>query len=171
MASMTSLIGAVFAGALALGLSACAHSGARVERNIGSSVEHWTVYAKNAERGQVAIIAARDGDAYISASCYYDATVAFNSTAELQGSRRFALGFDGAAPVQQSWRWRAYQPPRWAFETSKQDADIRGVVKALRDHQQVEAVVTDGTGKVLDLHFSLKGAGEALDLAFKNCPV
>ncbi len=117
------------------------------------------------------MIAARDGDAYLSASCYYDATVAFIATLETRGPRKLALGFDGAAPVPQPWLWRSLPAaPLGRSRSARYTPIFTTAVEALRQHREVEAVVTDARGKVLDVHFSLEGAGAALDLAFKNCP-
>jgi hypothetical protein len=151
-------------------LAACSHSD---HPGLDVPADRWTNIPPEAVRGQVAIVAARDGDATLTASCYYGASITLFSTAKLKEpsqARNLSLGFDGAVPVPQTWVSRNYASPRWGFETGSRRTDFMASFDALRQHREVEAVVTEAEKEVLRVHFSLAGAEEALAHAFQNCP-
>ena len=143
-------------------LAACTHAG------MDTPTDHWE------NVGTVAVVAARDGDAYLTASCFNGATLALMSTAEVKGqpeARTLALGFDGSAPARQKWTSRDYALPRWGFETEKSEGtDFWRILAQLRVNREAEAIVEEAGREVLHVHFSLVGAGDALAKAYKNCP-
>lgn len=151
-------------------LAACAHTppSGKTHSGLNAPADHWVTV------GQVAIVAARDGDAYLTASCYYGATIALMSTAEVKDqpqARSLALGFDGDAPARLRWVPRAYAPPRWGFEAERAHTpDFLRTLARIRVSQEAEAVVDEAGREVLHVHFSLVGAGDALAKAFTNCP-
>jgi hypothetical protein len=152
-------------------LTACAShrdTGYKDQSEKYAPADHWV------NVGKVAIVAARDGDAYLTASCFYGPSVALMSTVEVKDrpeARVVAFGFDGATPAPKKWVSRQYAPPRWGFEAGKSEGtDFSQTLAQLRVGQEVEVVVTEAGGEILHVHFSLNGADAALSKALGHCP-
>lgn len=103
-------------------LAACTHrdqdSAKAPADHLKASADHW------GNIDQVAIVAARDGDAYLSASCYYGPTLALMSTQEVTGqpaSRVLALGFDGSTPAPAEMGITRLCPAEMGFRDGKAD--------------------------------------------------
>jgi len=152
-------------------LSACSQpeTAGRDHGSPNANADHWTIVAGAKPDAPVAIVAARDGNGFLRASCSEGdpsiALVAETKMPDAPVSRDLALGFDGAEPDDALWRWQ-----RWGFETTSRQSDFQGTLTALGQHREAETVVWEAGSQSLRLHFSLAGAAEALDTAFKDCP-